>query len=56
MYRGDVVPCLDEPATWDESGNLEVTYVEEEGVGSWREGYVLVTPHWDPYALLKVCG
>ncbi len=55
MLRGDVVPCLDEPATWNAQGLPNQTWVpdldeddNELETGTWREGYVNVVPYWDP--------
>lgn len=53
-YRGgpDDAPCLDEPATTDESGAI-LTKVK----GKYhQEGWVYVTPYWDPATKLKVCA
>ncbi len=51
--RGDRVPCLNKPATWDADGHL---VFEEQADGTKREGYVLVSPYWAPNTKIKVCG
>jgi len=50
--RGGLVPCLDEPAAWDEEGAL---IMEEQADGTRREGYVWVTPYWSEEPV-KVCA
>jgi len=52
-YRGDRIPCLDQPAEWDANGNI-VTY--PNGDGTVAEGWVEVTPYWDPTTTLRVCA
>ena len=51
-YRGDLVPCLDEPATWTAEGALVTTEVD----GAWLEGWVEVSPYWAPEESIKVCA
>lgn len=51
-YRGARVPCLDEPATFDERGR-PIT-VDEDGVR--REGWVEVAPYWSPGESIRVCA
>ncbi|MCO4761044.1 MAG: hypothetical protein KC502_06035 [Myxococcales bacterium] len=51
--RGDRVPCLNKPATWDADGQIEYT---EQADGTKREGYVLVSPYWAPNNKIKVCA
>ncbi|MBJ95776.1 MAG: hypothetical protein CMP23_15045 [Rickettsiales bacterium] len=51
-YRGEAVPCLDEPAQWDAEGRLVTTQVGD----SWLEGWVEVVPYWNPATTLKVCA
>lgn len=52
-YRGDFVPCRDEPAQFDANGGI--VYVDE-GNGIQREGWVEVRPYWDPQSLIRVCA
>ncbi len=52
-YRGDNVPCLDQPAEFDQYGT-PVTYDQEDGTR--REGWVEVNPYWDPSQTLQVCA
>lgn len=58
MYRGATVPCLNEPATFDpETGAIEVTEERQpDGRLARREGYVEVTPYWDPLQPVRVCA
>ena len=51
--RGDVVPCLDEPAQYDDDGTIVMT---SQADGTIREGYVWVNPYWAPETTLKVCA
>lgn len=51
-YRGRRVSCLDEPATFDASGAIQTTNVD----GDELEGYVMVSPYWDPDNPVKVCA
>jgi hypothetical protein len=52
-YRGDFVPCLNEPAQFDVYGQL---VAQEQPDGTTREGYVMVNPYWAPDTSIKVCG
>lgn len=52
-YRGDSVPCLEQPLEYDHNGDI-VTYLQPDGTE--REGWVEVTPYWDTSTTLKVCG
>jgi len=52
LYRGDFVPCLDQPAEFD--GDAIVTW--EQPDGTHREGYVLINPYWAPETTIKVCA
>ncbi|MCO4769310.1 MAG: DUF1585 domain-containing protein [Deltaproteobacteria bacterium] len=52
-YRGDLVPCLDQPAEWDSEGNI-VTYSQPDGTN--LEGWVQVTPYWDKTSTINVCA
>lgn len=51
--RGGLVPCKDEPAEWDEEGNL---VFEAYPDGTRREGWVKVEPYWAPGTEVKVCA
>ena len=54
LYRGggqQNVPCLDEPATFTD-GVPDTTCSGE----LCQEGYVMVTPYWDPSTQVKVCA
>ncbi len=53
FQRGGLVPCNDEPAEWDEEGNL---IFRDYGDGTQREGYVMVRPYWAPDTEVKVCA
>ena len=58
-YRGAVVECLDEPATFDASGVIQTTAWTDpnSGVTSQREGYVEVSPYWlDEGETIRVCA
>jgi len=50
--RGGLVPCLDQPAEWNEAGEL---VMEEQADGTLREGVVWVTPYWSEEPV-KVCA
>lgn len=55
LYRGggmQNVPCLDQPATFN-NGVPDTTC---DGNGLCQEGYVMVTPYWDPSTQVKVCA
>ena len=58
-YRGGQVPCRDEPATYDEGGDI-VTVDEPDPRDPERvvrrEGYVEVAPYWAPDTTVKVCA
>lgn len=50
IYRGDNIPCLDEPAQFDQNGNILP-------ISGTQEGYVLVQPYWLPEGdTVKVCA
>lgn len=51
--RGGIVPCKDEPAEWDDDGEL---VFEDWPDGTRREGYVMVEPYWAPGTEVKVCA
>ncbi len=51
-YRGTTIGCLDEPATFDEAGRPVTRLVD----GARREGWVWVSPYWDPGTPIKVCA
>ncbi len=51
--RGGLVPCKDEPAEWDEDGNLIFETLPD---GTRREGWVMVEPYWAPGTEVKVCA
>lgn len=53
LYRGGSVPCLNEPATFDENGAIETTVGAD---GFRREGYVEVNPYWAPDTTVRVCA
>lgn len=49
--------CLDEPATFDASGNVVTrTITMSDGEEANVEGYVTVRPYWDLSTELKVCA
>ena len=52
-YRGDFVPCRNEPATFDANGD---PIFVDEGEDVRREGYVEVAPYWDPTQTIRVCA
>jgi hypothetical protein len=52
-YRGDDVPCLDQPATFAPDGSVEYT---TDAQGLRREGYVMVQPYWALDTEIKVCA
>jgi hypothetical protein len=52
-YRGASVPCLNEPAEWDEYGAIMTT---DMGGGVQREGWVWVSPFWAPSTVARVCA
>ncbi|MEM1023731.1 MAG: hypothetical protein AAGJ19_08615 [Myxococcota bacterium] len=51
-YRGQQVRCLDEPARFGPEGEI-LTTTEAEAR---REGWVMVSPYWDPQSSIKVCA
>ncbi len=53
VRRGDLVPCADEPATFDENGQVVLHPWPD---GTMRDGYVLVEPYWAPGTQVKVCA
>lgn len=52
-YRGDIVPCLNQPVEYDGNGDI-VTYTQQDGTE--LEGWLEVTPYWDTSTTLKVCA
>jgi len=52
LYRGESVPCLDQPAAFD--GDTVVAWDQPDGTK--REGYVLISPYWAPDTVIKVCA
>jgi hypothetical protein len=52
MYRGARVRCADEPARFDDNGNILTTMVD----GNQLEGWVQITPYWAPNTSIKVCA
>ncbi|MGF1464985.1 MAG: hypothetical protein ACFCGT_02525 [Sandaracinaceae bacterium] len=52
LYRGMAVPCLNEPATFDDMGRPVTRMVD----GAAREGYVMVEPYWAPGTQIRVCA
>jgi hypothetical protein len=61
FLRGDIsdktgynnIDCLDEPAEFTNDGSI-VQKLQPDG--TMREGWVYVTPHWDPTTPIKVCA
>jgi hypothetical protein len=51
--RGALVPCKDEPATFDETG---YPVLEAYPDGTMRDGWVEVEPYWAPGTTVKVCA
>ncbi|HCP46888.1 MAG TPA: hypothetical protein DIU15_12655 [Deltaproteobacteria bacterium] len=51
--RGERVPCLDEPAQWDDEGRI-VTTLQDDGTR--LEGWVDVAPYWAPETTVRVCA
>lgn len=51
--RGRNVACLNQPATFDASGEPVMTTQSD---GSRREGYVMVSPYWAPETQIRVCA
>lgn len=52
-YRGDNVPCLDQPAEFEADGSI-VTY--EQADGTTLEGWVEVAPYWNMGTTIRVCA
>jgi len=52
------VPCLDEPAEFDDDGRIVLRPITDDGgnVVAYAEGWVEVTPYWDPSATIRVCA
>lgn len=55
LYRGDVTPCLDEPARFGPEGEI-LTTPDPRDPDVRREGWVEVTPYWAPDATIRVCA
>lgn len=51
-YRGLAVPCLDEPAEYNDG----VLVRKLQSDGTLREGWVYASPYWDPSLTWKVCA
>lgn len=51
--RGGLVPCLDEPAEYDDQGDL---VFHQQPDGTRREGWVMMEPYWAPGLEVKVCA
>lgn len=51
--RGNRVPCLDEPASYDKDGDI---VYKPQPDGTKREGWVKVKPYWAPSNEVKVCA
>lgn len=50
-------PCKNEPAEFDDNGNLVVTPLMDGGqVVAYQEGWVEVEPYWAPGTTIRVCG
>ncbi|MFO0726708.1 MAG: hypothetical protein U1E65_23170 [Myxococcota bacterium] len=56
-YRGGStrMPCLDEAARFDANGQI-LTTPDTSDPNILREGWVMVTPYWDPTTQVKVCA
>lgn len=54
-YRGAQVPCLDEPARFDNTGAI-LTTPDANDPNIEREGWVEVSPYWAPETTIKVCA
>ena len=52
------VPCLDQPAEFDEDGRIVFQPITDGGgnVVAYAEGWVEVTPYWDPSTTIRVCA
>jgi hypothetical protein len=60
-YRGAQVPCLDQPAQFDATGKIVTTQTTvNDPMGNPttanQEGWVMVTPYWNPAIQVKVCA
>jgi hypothetical protein len=53
FQRGGLVPCKDEPAEYDDNGDLVFEAMPD---GTQREGWVMVAPYWAPDTEVKVCA
>ncbi|MCA9545215.1 MAG: hypothetical protein KC613_12515, partial [Myxococcales bacterium] len=51
-YRDQIVPCLNEPARFDDAGRIRTRAVD----GARREGWVEVRPYWAPDEPIRVCA
>ncbi|MEM7675218.1 MAG: hypothetical protein AAF449_04345 [Myxococcota bacterium] len=54
-YRGQNVQCLDEPARFDDDGNI-LTTPDANDPSVRREGWVEIQPYWDPSSVVRVCA
>ncbi len=52
-FRGALVPCADEPATFDDQGEVVLKPWPD---GTMRDGWVMVEPYWAPGTQVKVCA
>ncbi|MEZ4267920.1 MAG: hypothetical protein R3F39_16220 [Myxococcota bacterium] len=52
-FRGALVPCADEPATFDANGEVVLKPWPD---GTMRDGWVMVEPYWAPGTQVKVCA
>ena len=55
VYRGALVSCLNEPATFNADGTI-ATKADAKLAGVKREGWVEVHPYWAPKTKVKVCA
>lgn len=56
-YRGvRNVICLNEPATFNGDGSIATVVDSSSGAAANREGYVEVSPYWDPTSTIRVCA
>jgi hypothetical protein len=61
-YRGAAVPCLDQAAQFDPTTNAilttatQVTDANGMTVTAHQEGWVMVTPYWNPSIQVKACA
>lgn len=51
-------PCLNEPARFDEDGRIILQPITDDGgnVVAYAEGWIEVTPYWDPTTTVRVCA